>query len=66
MWSIESLELIKQIVKNEKGELIQDYDDITLTENSRVSYPLSYIKNYEPSGYGKIPKKIGIAPLKNA
>ncbi len=47
-----------KIVKNEKGELIPDYDDITLTENSRVSYPLSYIKNYEPSGYGKIPKKI--------
>ena len=47
-----------KIVKNEKGELIPDYDDISLTENSRVSYPLSYIKNYEPSGYGKIPKKI--------
>ncbi len=47
-----------KIVKNEKGELIPDYNDISLTENSRVSYPLSYIKNYEPSGYGKIPKKI--------
>ena len=35
-----------------------DFDDITITENTRASYPLHYIRNYVPSGRGGHPRNI--------
>ena len=35
-----------------------DFDDKTITENGRSSYPLSYIKELEPTGNGKTPSHI--------
>jgi phosphoenolpyruvate carboxykinase (ATP) len=35
-----------------------DFDDITITENTRVSYPLHYIQNYVPDGRGGHPRNI--------
>ncbi len=37
---------------------IPNYDDITKTENTRVSYPLSFIEGAVESGQGKTPKNI--------
>ena len=37
---------------------IIDFDDDSITENTRVGYPLEFIKNIEPSGMGPIPKTI--------
>jgi phosphoenolpyruvate carboxykinase (ATP) len=34
------------------------YDDRTLTENTRAAYPLSYIRNHEPSGRGGHPNVV--------
>jgi phosphoenolpyruvate carboxykinase (ATP) len=35
-----------------------DFDDITITENTRISYPLHYIHNYVPDGRGPHPRNI--------
>ncbi|MCJ7511703.1 MAG: phosphoenolpyruvate carboxykinase (ATP) [Anaerolineales bacterium] len=35
-----------------------DFDDISLTENTRAAYPLGFIDNHEPSGRGGHPKNI--------
>ncbi len=35
-----------------------DFDDKSLTENGRSSYPLSFIEDYEKSGNGNIPNHI--------
>ncbi|HEU0015760.1 MAG TPA: phosphoenolpyruvate carboxykinase (ATP), partial [Longimicrobium sp.] len=35
-----------------------DFDDISITENTRASYPLHYIHNYVPEGRGGHPKNI--------
>ncbi len=37
---------------------IPDYDDQSLTENTRSAYPLTFIKNSVPSGMGGQPKNI--------
>lgn len=37
---------------------ILDYDNNTITENTRAAYPLKYIKNIEFSGIGSNPTKI--------
>ena len=34
------------------------YDDASLTQNTRVAYPISYIKNSVPSGQGASPKNV--------
>ncbi len=34
------------------------FEDQTITENTRASYPLHYIPNYEPSGRGGHPKNV--------
>jgi len=31
-----------------------DFDDVSLTENTRAAYPLGFIENHEPSGRGGI------------
>ena len=35
-----------------------DLDDDSITENTRAAYPLSFIRNVEPSGLGSHPKNI--------
>jgi phosphoenolpyruvate carboxykinase (ATP) len=35
-----------------------DYDDASQTENTRVSYPIHHISNYEPTGKGGHPNNI--------
>lgn len=37
---------------------IIDFNDDSITENTRVGYPLQFIENIEPSGVGPIPKTI--------
>lgn len=37
---------------------IPDYDDDTLTENTRAGYPIDYIENTEPSGKGSSPSTL--------
>jgi phosphoenolpyruvate carboxykinase (ATP) len=34
------------------------FEDKSITENTRASYPLHYIRNYEPSGRGDHPKNV--------
>jgi phosphoenolpyruvate carboxykinase (ATP) len=35
-----------------------DFDDISITENTRISYPLPYIHNYVPEARGGHPKNV--------
>ncbi len=35
-----------------------DFNDTSISENGRVSYPLDYVAGYEPSGIGKHPKRV--------
>ena len=51
------LENIK-LEKDQDGKLYPNYNDLTLTENGRVSYPISYVKGYQQSGRGNHPKRI--------
>lgn len=37
---------------------IIDFNDDSITENTRVGYPLTFIENIEPKGVGPIPKTI--------
>ena len=47
----------ENVVLNPSSNAI-DYDDVTLTENTRVSYPLSYIKGAKLPAVGGHPKNI--------
>ncbi|WP_127717937.1 phosphoenolpyruvate carboxykinase (ATP) [Halobacteriovorax sp. HLS] len=49
--------LLENVVLNEETGIV-DFDDKTLAENGRSSYPLSFIKELETSSKGKIPKDI--------
>ncbi len=48
--------LLENVVIND--ERIPDYDDSSITENTRVGYPIEYINNSQIPGYGGIPKVI--------
>jgi phosphoenolpyruvate carboxykinase (ATP) len=49
--------MLENIKLDEKtGEV--DYNDKSLTENGRLSYPLSFIEELEPTSQGKLPKNI--------
>ena len=48
--------LLENVPLDEKGH--PDFDDNSVTENTRASYPLTFISNYEPSGTGGHPKNI--------
>ncbi len=59
--SIKGNSLIENIgiKKNEKGELIPDFNDSTFTQNTRVSIPIDYIESYsKTNGVGDAPKSI--------
>lgn len=48
--------VLENVVLKENKE--PDYDDDSLTENSRAAYPLHYIENVERSGIGGHPKTV--------
>jgi len=48
--------LLENVVTDENG--IVDYSDASITENTRVSYPIDYIKNIEPSEQGGHPNNV--------
>lgn len=48
--------LLENVVIDKAG--IPDYNDDSLTENTRVTYPLEYIENIEAGGVGASPSKI--------
>ncbi len=49
---------ILENVKFHEGTNRPDYNDISITENTRVSYPLSHIDNIQSDSKGGIPKNI--------
>ena len=48
--------ILENIVTNEKGEV--DFADTSITQNTRVSYPIHHIKNIKTPSIGKNPKNI--------
>ncbi len=48
--------LLENIIMNDKGEV--DYEDSTITQNTRVSYPIEHIDNIQDPSYGDNPKNI--------
>ena len=48
--------VVENVVMKEEGEY--DFDDASLTENTRVAYPLEYIQNVDPAGIGGHPKTV--------
>ncbi|WP_315066459.1 phosphoenolpyruvate carboxykinase (ATP) [uncultured Clostridium sp.] len=54
--AIKSGALLENVVVNENG--VPDYNNGTLTENTRAAYPLHHIENIEVSGVGNTPDKI--------
>jgi phosphoenolpyruvate carboxykinase (ATP) len=48
--------ILENVVMNDKGEV--DYEDISITQNTRVSYPIDHIKDIQVPSIGKNPKNI--------
>ena len=48
--------LLENVPLNENNE--PDFDDNSITENTRASYPLTFISNYAPGGMGGQPQNI--------
>jgi phosphoenolpyruvate carboxykinase (ATP) len=48
--------LLENVVVRDDGSV--DYADGSITENTRVSYPLEHIANSEPSGHGGHPRNV--------
>ena len=48
--------LLENVITDEKG--VVDYSDGSITENTRVSYPINYIKNIEPTEQGGHPNNV--------
>ena len=48
--------LLENVVTDENG--VVDYEDGSITENTRVSYPLNYIENIEPTEQGGHPHNV--------
>ncbi|NJN77274.1 MAG: phosphoenolpyruvate carboxykinase (ATP) [Saprospiraceae bacterium] len=49
---------ILENIKFFEGTNRPDYEDATITENTRVSYPIDHIDNIQPGSKGGIPKNI--------
>ena len=49
--------ILENVVLNEGSRTVR-FDDQSLTENTRASYPIHYIKNHVPSGRGGHPKHV--------
>jgi phosphoenolpyruvate carboxykinase (ATP) len=48
--------VLENVVLDEKGRV--KFEDQSITENTRASYPLHYIRNHVPSGRGGHPKNV--------
>jgi len=48
--------LLENVITDDNG--VVDYSDGSITENTRVSYPINYIDNIEPSETGGHPKHV--------
>ncbi|MBT8311164.1 MAG: phosphoenolpyruvate carboxykinase (ATP) [Flavobacteriaceae bacterium] len=48
--------ILENVILNDKGEV--DYEDASITQNTRVSYPLYHIENIKKPSIGKNPKNI--------
>ena len=48
--------ILENVVLNDKGEV--DFEDATITQNTRVSYPIEFIKNIKQPSVGKNPKNV--------
>jgi len=48
--------ILENVILNDKGEV--DYSDISITQNTRVSYPIDHIDNIQVPAIGKNPKNI--------
>ena len=48
--------LLENVITDDNGTV--DYSNGTITENTRVSYPIDYIKNIEPSEQGGHPNNV--------
>ena len=48
--------LLENVVTDENG--VVDYNDGSITENTRVSYPINYINNIEPTEQGGHPENV--------
>jgi len=55
--AIKSGSILENVVCDDDTRKV-DFNDGSVTENTRVSYPINYIKNYEPTGKGRVPNKI--------
>jgi phosphoenolpyruvate carboxykinase (ATP) len=48
--------ILENVIMNEKGEV--DYSDVSITQNTRVSYPIEHIDNIQVPSIGYSPKNI--------
>ena len=48
--------ILENIIMNEKGEV--DFNDVSITQNTRVSYPIDHIENIQVPSTGENPKNI--------
>ena len=48
--------IMENVILDENG--VVDFSDISITQNTRVSYPLDHIDNTQPGSIGKNPKNI--------
>ena len=58
IWSALKFGALLENVIIDENTGIPDYDDGSLTENTRAAYPLNYIPNCSPSGFGGHPQTI--------
>ena len=48
--------MLENVITDKNG--VVDFDDGTITENTRVSYPIDHIENIEPSEKGGHPRNV--------
>ena len=48
--------ILENVIMDENG--VVDFTDVSITQNTRVSYPLDHIDNTQPGSIGKNPKNI--------
>ena len=48
--------ILENVMMDAKGEV--DYSDTSITQNTRVSYPIHFIDNFQPKSIGRNPKNI--------
>ena len=49
--------ILENVVYDENSRVV-DFDDGSLTENTRASYPINFIPNFKPNGKGNTPKNV--------